>query len=174
MTESKPLPKLKLSKKSIVLSLNPPATIAKVEEKKEDKVTKLKDKKPAAPIVANAPKAKNIKEHTIIEPDIYNKILRHFREKYPNCFSYQRKPLAIGIFHQVVGECKDLGITEKQLKSFFTAYCSTTHYRQLMNVGAERVDLLGNTSGFVIEKEVRKVDNTKKPADPTTPGNVDL
>jgi hypothetical protein len=47
--------KLKLSKKSIVLSLNPPSK-AEAEKKKENKVAKLKEKKPAAPKVSKAVK----------------------------------------------------------------------------------------------------------------------
>lgn len=144
--------KLKLSKKSIVLSLNPPSE-AKAEEKKENKVVKLNEKKPAAPKVA---KAKNIKEHTIIDPDIYTKILRHFRAKYPNCFSRPRKLLAIGIFHELVEECEELGVSKMQLRHFFKAYCSTKHYRQLMIIGAERFGLNGEVTSLITEQEVCK------------------
>lgn len=144
MTETKP--KLKLTIKPKVLNLNTPSKSQEItlelEEKKLD--------------TSKAQGIKKLKEHTIIDREIYRKILDHFRTKYPNCFSRPRKLLAIGIFNEVVGECEEIGVSKTQLKSFFKAYCSTRHYRQLMVVEAERVGLLGNTSSLVTEQELRK------------------
>lgn len=147
MTETKP--KLKLTIKPKLLNLN-------IASKPKEKVLELGEKKLDTPKVSKVQGSQKLKEHKLIEPEIYRKILGHFRTKYPNCFSRPRRLIAIGIFNEVVGECEEIGVSKTQLKSFFKAYCSTKHYKQLMIVGAERFGLLGNTTSLVAEQELRK------------------
>lgn len=113
----------------------------------------------SSPKVAKEPKVqvkKKFREHKIIDPEIYKKILNHLRIKYPNCFTRPMKPLAIGIHKELLGECEELGISGVQLKSFCKAYCKNSKYRELIMVGAERVNLQGEVVSLVVEQEVRK------------------
>lgn len=158
MTETKP--KLKLSLKPRTLGLN---LAVEVLEEKNTKLkaakAKSKENKPTPPKVAKAPKVqvkKKLREHKIIDPEIYKKILKHLQTKYPNCFTRPVKPLAIGIYKELLGECEELGISGVQLKSFFKAYCKNSKYRELIVVGAERVGLKGKVTSLVTEEEAHK------------------
>lgn len=91
----------------------------------------------------------------ILSFEIYLKILRHMQEKYPKCFSKPPKPLAIGILKDVVlAERQALEITRGQLQQFFHRYCGKDQYKEVLVVGAERVELEGNVRSTVTEKEV--------------------
>lgn len=152
MTETKR--KLKLPIKPRTLGI---ATPEKANEEKNTKIkaekAKEKENKPTPPKVQSG---KKLREHKIIEPEIYKKILNHLRIKYPNCFTRPVKPLAIGIHKELLGECEELGISGVQLKSFCKAYCKNSKYRELIIVGAERVNLQGEVASLVVEQEVRK------------------
>ena len=76
------------------------------------------------------------------------------QEKYPKCFSKPPKPLAIGILKDVLAERQALEITRGQLQQFFHRYCGKDQYKEVLVVGAERVDLEGNVRSTVTEKEV--------------------
>lgn len=86
--------------------------------------------------------------------ELYLKVLRHMQEKYPKCFSKPPKPLAIGILKDVLAERQALEITRGQLQQFFHRYCGKDQYKEVLVVGAERVDLEGNVRSTVTEKEV--------------------
>jgi sRNA-binding protein len=90
----------------------------------------------------------------ILSFELYLKVLRHMQEKYPKCFSKPPKPLAIGILKDVLAECQALEITRGQLQQFFHRYCGKDQYKEVLVVGAERVDLEGNARSTVTEKEV--------------------
>lgn len=86
--------------------------------------------------------------------EFYLKVLRHMQEKYPKCFSKPPKPVAIGILKDVLAECQALEITRGQLQQFFHRYCGKDQYKQVLVVGAERVDLEGSVRSTVTEKKV--------------------
>ena len=86
--------------------------------------------------------------------ELYLKVLRHMQEKYPKCFSKPPKPVAIGILKDVLAERQALEITRGQLQQFFHRYCGKDQYKQVLVVGAERVDLEGSVRSTVTEKEV--------------------
>jgi hypothetical protein len=158
MTETKPKLKLSLKPRTLGLNLADKPNVD-VETKSETKNS------PTPPKADKAPKVqikKKLREHRIIEPEIYTKILKHFRVKYPNCFCKPAKPLAIGIFKEAVSESEEINVSRMQLRHFFRAYCKNRAYRELIVVGAERFGLNGEVTSLVTEEEV--LPNRVKPS----------
>lgn len=81
-------------------------------------------------------------------------LLKVFRTIYPHTFaiwSYPKRPLKVGIFKDLVEAHPTLD--KKQLKFFLRGYTSTRRYVGLIAKGVYRVDLAGNISGKITERE---------------------
>ena len=79
-------------------------------------------------------------------------------ERWPKCFSVferSRRPLKIGIFHDVMAALGD-SVSRTELKDAFRFYCGNVWYlSHSCYVGTPRIDVDGNVAGVVTEEEAQ-------------------
>lgn len=85
--------------------------------------------------------------------DVALKVLNVLIAKYPKTFGYKPKPLAIGISHELFALAEELGLSKTELRTFFSFYCRSKEYRANLILNAKRVNLKGEVSGIVTERE---------------------
>src|SRR5262245_4511237 len=78
-------------------------------------------------------------------------IIKQLVERYPKAFfmlGKDRKPLKVGIFHDIVA---DLGeaMSESELSLALGSYTNNSGYLSALKDGADRIDLNGDVSGSV-------------------------
>lgn len=115
------------------------------EQKKQLEISPAKEVEPTLPI---KPEFKHI-----LEPRIYKQILKTMQDTYPHCFTIAPKPLAINI-HLSLIETKIEDISKTMLRKFLVCYCRTKQYKEMLQLGADRVDLQGNVTACVTAEEM--------------------
>lgn len=76
-------------------------------------------------------------------------------ETWPNCFSIyegRRRPLKIGIHHDILAAL-DGAVSAEELSEALRCYVSNRVYRSRLIEGATRIDLDGQPTGKVTEKD---------------------
>ena len=99
----------------------------------------------------NTEKLKNSKE-----------VIVYIAERFPLCFTLEgeAKPLKIGIFQDLAERLSDdEKVSKTQLRAALRQYTSSWRYLHGVKLGAERVDLDGNTCG---ELEAEHVEHAKQ------------
>lgn len=91
------------------------------------------------------------------QPKLSNskEVIVYLAQKFPLCFiaEGEAKPLKIGIFQDLVQRLDDdTTVSKTQLRSALRLYTTSWRYLHGVKVGAERVDLDGNSCG-VLEQE---------------------
>ncbi|WP_250870229.1 RNA chaperone ProQ [Hafnia paralvei] len=85
-------------------------------------------------------------------------VIAFLAQRFPQCFSAEgeARPLKIGIFQDLVERMQgdENGLSKTQLRSALRLYTSSWRYLHGVKVGAERVDLDGNSCGVLEEQHV--------------------
>ena len=82
---------------------------------------------------------------------VANKTLEILTQRFPACFVSPKKPLKIGIDHDIKSEMPELNSYKITAALFY--YTNGPTYLDQMVAGAERVDLAGNPVGVITEAE---------------------
>ena len=125
--------------------------IKKVEEVAKIIETKGEDKTPKP---LEAKQKSNPKKWPLLHPTKYQKMLKEFRADFPNCFSLERKPLALDIRQALIDIKPDY--TPMQIAVFLKIYCRGVLYKEKLVLGAERVSLDGAVQSLVTEEQLAK------------------
>ena len=93
------------------------------------------------------------------QPKLSNskEVISYLAQKFPLCFiaEGEAKPLKIGIFQDLVKRLEDdTTVSKTQLRSALRLYTTSWRYLHGVKVGAERVDLDGNTCGVLDQEHV--------------------
>ncbi|WP_085065844.1 ProQ/FINO family protein [Rickettsia peacockii] len=83
----------------------------------------------------------------------YFSILTKLQADYPECFSEEPKPLAIGIDLELK-KILNGALPNIQLGRFFHRYCGSFKYKEKLVEGAQRFNLDGSPATLVTKKEV--------------------
>ncbi|MBW7984350.1 RNA chaperone ProQ [Enterobacillus tribolii] len=85
-------------------------------------------------------------------------VIAFLAQRFPQCFSAEgeARPLKIGIFQDLVERMQgdENGLSKTQLRSALRLYTSSWRYLYGVKVGANRVDLDGNSCGVLDEQHV--------------------
>lgn len=84
-------------------------------------------------------------------------VISYLAEKFPLCFSVEgeAKPLKIGLFQDLAEAlADDENVSKTQLRHVLRQYTSNWRYLHGCRLGAERVDLQGNSTGLLSQEEV--------------------
>lgn len=95
-----------------------------------------------------------------ITAEEYQQVSNAFALFFPNCFVFPgttKRPLKIGIKMDVLTEAraKFPDLSGRQIRGFLARYTSDRSYFLCVRQGCTRVDLQGNFTGFVSEREAR-------------------
>jgi ProP effector len=86
---------------------------------------------------------------------IKREVLFALEKAFPQCFSVResrRRPLKVGIFHDIVAEIGD-AISHKELSGALRFYTAAWSYQRKLKVGRTRIDLNGKPAGYVSSDE---------------------
>ena len=172
-------------KSSITAVGNSPSTSDKKDEaigvtQSSSKAEKKSNKQAATAnqkVVAKIPTPEEIlKEKIKRRKKEYFSILTKLKADFPEVFSEEVKPLAIGIdieLKKILNE----QFPNNQLNRFFHRYCGSFKYKEKLVEGAQRFNLDGSPASLVTKKEVpvivHKPRFNKKPRDASNaPANV--
>jgi ProP effector len=83
-----------------------------------------------------------------------NDLIVRLAERFPHCFvtGYARKPLAVGIYEQLLA-VPDLNLTPHKLKRALGYYVGGGGYREGIVAGAQRLNLDGTVAGIVSDRD---------------------
>ena len=143
MTENRPILKLAIKPKNIVLNQ---ARTSEKEVKNEVKITVSTQKLKVKDNVVKSKTTKSVKvvrKPALLTYKIYAEVLSYFQEKYPVCFTIPATPLAIGIYKQLGNETDliNLKISKRQLRLFLYFYCTKPDYIEAVKKGLQRIGL---------------------------------
>ena len=168
-------------KSSITAVGNSPSTSDKKDEAISSSKIEKKSKKQAATanqkVVSAVPTPEEIlKEKIKRRKKEYFSILTKLKADFPEVFSEEVKPLAIGIDVELK-KILNGQFPNNQLNRFFHRYCGSFKYKEKLVEGAQRFNLDGSPASLVTKKEVpvivHKPRFNKKPRDASNaPANV--